>query len=78
MMLKEQILNIYIYIYFTTYDYNKFTSNIFDERMTVKKLGNGFGLNEKIKKIASKEEIKNQEKRQNLKQSKIKKKTLSI
>ena len=63
MMLKEQILNIYIY--FTTYDYNKFTSNIFDERMTVKKLGNGFGLNEKIKKIASKEEIKNQEKRQN-------------
>ena len=65
MMLKEQILNIYIYIYFTTYDYNKFTSNIFDERMTVKKLGNGFGLNEKIKKIASKEEIKNQEKRQN-------------
>ena len=63
MMLKEQILNIYIY--FTTYDYNKFTSNIFDERMTVKKLRNGFGLNEKIKKIASKEEIKNQEKRQN-------------
>ena len=63
MMLKEQILNIYIY--FTTYDYNKFTSNIFDEKMTVKKLGNGFGLNEKIKKIASKEEIKNQEKRQN-------------
>ena len=47
MILKEQILKN---IYFTTYHYNTFTSNMFDEKMTVKKLGNGSGLNEKIKK----------------------------
>ena len=44
--------------YFTTSDYNKFTSNIRDAKITWKnKLVNEFGLNEKIKTLAT-EEIK--------------------
>ena len=47
--------------YFTylipTSDYNKFTSNILDTKITQKKLVNGSGLNEKIKTLATDEEI---------------------
>ena len=42
--------------YFTTSDYNKFTNNILDAK-TAKKLVNESGLNEKIKTLATKEEI---------------------
>ena len=44
--------------YFTTSDYNKFTSTILDEKITAKNLVNEFGLNEKIKILITKEEIK--------------------
>ena len=44
--------------YFTTSDYNKFTSNTLDAKITLKKLVNlESGLNEKIKASATKEEI---------------------
>ena len=39
----------------STSDYNKFTNNIFDKKITAKKLVNESGLNEKIK-TAIKEE----------------------
>ena len=44
--------------YFTTYNYNKFTNNIIDEKITAKKLFNESDLNEKIKTLATQEEIK--------------------
>ena len=44
--------------YFTTFDYNKFTTNILDAKITAKKLVNQSGLNEKIKTLEAKEEIK--------------------
>ena len=44
--------------YFTSSDYNKFTSNILDAKITQKKLVNESGLDEKIKALATKEEIK--------------------
>ena len=44
--------------YFTTSDYNKFTSNTLDAKITQKKLVNESDLNEKIKTLATKEEIK--------------------
>ena len=44
--------------YFTTADYNKFTSNIIDTKITQKKLVNESGLDEKIKTLARKEEMK--------------------
>ena len=43
--------------YLSTFDYNKFTNNIFDEKITANKLVNESGLNEKIKILATKEEI---------------------
>ena len=43
---------------FTTSDYNKFTNNILDAKITTKKVVNESGLNEKIKILATKEEIK--------------------
>ena len=51
--------------YFTTSDYNKFTSNTLDGKVTQKKLINEYDLNEKIKKkrrnknISKKARIKN-------------------
>ena len=44
--------------YFTISDYNKFTNNILDAKITVKKLVNESGLNGKIKTLATKEDIK--------------------
>ena len=52
--------------YFATSDYNKFTNNIFDEKITEKRLVNESGLNEnknisnkrRNKKIATKAELK--------------------
>ena len=44
--------------YFTTSDYNKFTNNILDAKITAKKLVNESGLNVKIKTLATKEEMK--------------------
>ena len=44
--------------YFTISDYNKFTKNILDAKITVKKLVNESGLNGKIKTLATKEDIK--------------------
>ena len=44
--------------YFTTSDYNKFTSNIRDAKITQKRLINVYDLNEKIKTLATKEERK--------------------
>ena len=44
--------------HFTTFDYNKFTSNTLDVKITQKKLDNEYDSNEKIKKLATKEEIK--------------------
>ena len=39
-------------------DYNKFTNNILDTKLTAKNLFNECGLNEKIKTLTTKEEIK--------------------
>ena len=44
--------------YFTTSHYNKFINNILDRKITGKKLVNEFGLNEKIKTLATKKGIK--------------------
>ena len=44
--------------YFTTSVYNTFKKNILDAKLTRKKLVNECGLNEKIKKLAKKKEIK--------------------
>ena len=44
--------------YFTTSDYNKFTNNILDAKITAKRLVNESGWNEKIKALVTKEEIK--------------------
>ena len=44
--------------YFTTTDNNKFSSNIFNGKITRKKLVNETGLNEKTKALSTKEEIK--------------------
>ena len=44
--------------YFTTSDYNQFTSNTLDAKITKKKLVNESDLNEKIKTLGTKEEIK--------------------
>ena len=41
--------------YFSPSDYNKFTNNILDAKITGKKLVNKSGLNEKIKTLAAKE-----------------------
>ena len=40
--------------YFTTSDYNKFTSNTLDAKITQKKLVYEYDLNEKIKTLAAK------------------------
>ena len=45
-------------IYFTTSDYNNFTSNILDIKITQKNLVNKCDLNEKTKTLAKKEELK--------------------
>ena len=44
--------------YFTTFDYNKFTYNILEKKITLKKLVNESGFSEKVKTLATKEEIK--------------------
>ena len=44
--------------YFTTFDYNNFTNNILDEKITTKKLVNESVLNEKIKTLITNKEIK--------------------
>ena len=49
-----------------------FTNNILDSKITEKKLLNESGFNEKIKTLATKEEIKKKQQRQNQKQSKKK------
>ena len=51
--------------YFTISIFNKFTENIHDTKITAKYLLNDSGLNEKIKTLAAKGEIKNQQQRQN-------------
>ena len=43
---------------FTASDYNKLTNNRLDVKITEKKIVNESGLNEKIKTLATKEEIK--------------------
>ena len=43
--------------YLSTFDYNKFTNKLFDEKITANKLDNESGLNEKIKILATKKEI---------------------
>ena len=52
---KENIKNKY----FSTSDYNKFTNNILDAKITLKMLVNESGFNENIKILATKEVIKN-------------------
>ena len=47
--------------YFTTSDLNKFTSNTLDAKITQKKLVNEYDLNEKIKTLATKAELKAEE-----------------
>ena len=44
--------------YFTTSDYNKFTSNTIDAKITQKKLVNEYDLNNKTKTLKTKEEKK--------------------
>ena len=44
--------------YFTTFDYNKFTNNTLNTKITAKMLVHESGLNEKRKTLATKEEIK--------------------
>ena len=44
--------------YFTTSDYNKFTSNTLDAKITLKKLINRYDLNEKIKTLVTKKKEK--------------------
>ena len=44
---------------FSTSDYNKFTNNILDAKITLKMLVNESGFNENIKILATKEVIKN-------------------
>ena len=41
--------------YFTTSDYTKFTNNIFNAKITGKTSVNESGLNENLKKLATKE-----------------------
>ena len=48
--------------YFTTFDYNNFTNNILDEKITTKKLVNESVLNEKIKTLIANKEIKKKKK----------------
>ena len=43
---------------FTTSDFNKFMSNILDAKIPQTKLAKEYDLNEKIKSLAAKEEIK--------------------
>ena len=57
-ILRTKILKTKYFTYLIpTSDYNKFTSNIVDTNITQKKLVNGSGLNEKIKTLATDEEI---------------------
>ena len=44
--------------YFTTSDYNKFASNTLCAKITQKKLVNEYDLNEKIKSLSTKAELK--------------------
>ena len=44
--------------YYTTSNYNKFTNNILDSKLTTQKSVNESSLNEKIKSLATKEKIK--------------------
>ena len=44
--------------YFTTSDYNRFTNNILDTKITQKKLVIESDLNKKIKTLATKDDIK--------------------
>ena len=48
--------------YFTTFDYNNFTNNILDEKITTKKLVNESVLNEKIKTLIANKEKKKKKK----------------
>ena len=45
-------------MYFTTFGYKKFMNNVLDAKITRKKLVNESGLNEKIRTLPAKEEIK--------------------
>ena len=57
-ILRTKILKTKYFTYLIpTSDYNIFTSNIVDTNITQKKLVNGSGLNEKIKTLATDEEI---------------------
>ena len=58
--------------YFTTSDYNKFSSNTIDETLTQNMLVHESDLNEKIKTLPTKEEIKTLATKAELKQSKMK------
>ena len=44
--------------YFIISDYDKLTNNILDAKITAKKLVNESGLNENMKTLATREEIK--------------------
>ena len=46
--------------YFTIFDYNRFTNNILDAKITAKKLVDESGLNKKINTLAVKKEINHQ------------------
>ena len=63
--------------YCTTPDYNNFTNNILDVKITAKRLVNEHVLNEKIKTLATKEEQKKGKKRNKTKQT-GKKKTAKV
>ena len=54
MMQKQKVKDKH----FTTSDYNKFTNNMLDAKIMAKKLVNESGLKEKMKTLATKEEIK--------------------
>ena len=46
--------------YFTIFDYNRFTNNILDAKITAKTLVDESGLNKKINTLAVKKEINHQ------------------
>ena len=50
--------------YFTTSDFNEFTNNVLDAKITAKQIVNESGLNGKIKALAIKVEIKKSQQKQ--------------
>ena len=64
--------------YCTTPEYNNFTNNVLDVKITAKRLVHESGLNEKIKTLATKEETKKGKKQSKTKQTKEKNKTAKV